>query len=223
MADLITLSEFRTAQGVDPTDTRNDDRWEQMITYASDAVLSYTERDFGSVNINETRTFAYDGSGYLDIDDAATITSVVFTYPYGGQTITLDTNDWQARPQRRDDAPVYYYLVLPGYIGGFGSPEMGFTYNLDVYAAEHGNWALPQTVSVTGNWGWPIVPPAVKQAVIWTVQEWFDRPSGESLTSESIEGWSRAWGSRSTGTTAAGLGIPDRARDLLAAYAKIEV
>lgn len=222
MADLITLAYYRTAAGIDPTDTRDDARITQWIPAVSNIIRAFTERDFGAPAVTEERIFEYDGSGYLDIDDAASITAVKLVYPLATD-ITLESTDWTAKPARRDDSPVFTYIVMPGYVGATaGSPEMGFTRNLDVYARERGSYALPANVKVTGTWGWPTVPEAVQQAAVWTLDEWRSRPSGEGLTAESIEGWSRAWGTRQ-GASAASLAIPARARDILAAYAKVLV
>lgn len=221
MADLITLAYYRTASGIDPTDTRDDARISQWIPAVSNMIRAWTERDFGAPLVTEDRLFEYDGSGYLDIDDASDITAVALTYPLAAD-ITLDSTDWTAKPARRDDAPVYTYIVMPGYVGAVtGSPEMGFTRNADVYARERGSYAMPNTVKVTATWGWPDVPEAVQQAAVWTLQEWKARPTGEGLTAESIEGWSRAWGGR--GVSAAALAIPERARDVLANFARISV
>lgn len=220
-ADLITRAELRTAIGVDVTNTRDDAKYDMLIPMVSQAIRATTERDFGAPTVTEERVFEYDGSGYLDIDDASAITSVSFTYPTAPD-ITLNADAWAPKPERRDDAPIYWYILLPSYVGAVsGSPEMGFARNLDVYARERSYWALPDRIKVLGTWGWPVVPSDVKLAAIWTIQEWLARPSGDALTSESIEGWSRAWGGRQG--QGVSLGIPSRARDLLANYARVLV
>jgi len=98
------------------------------------------------------------------------------------------------------------------------NPAMGFTRNLDVWCAEHG-FNPPPLIKVTGTWGWTSVPGLVKMAAILTMQEWIERPSGEALTSEAIEGWSRSWGGKGN-SAAAAIAIPQRARDLLASFDK---
>lgn len=221
MADLLTLNEYRTATGVDLTDTRNDARITQWIPWASQAIRSFTERDFGAPTVTEERTFEYDGSGYLDIDDAAGITQVSFVFS-NTPDLALTSDEWAAKPERRDDAPVYQYILLPGHTGtAWGaSPEMGFTRNLDVYYRERSASGLTSKVKVLGTWGWPDVPGDIKMAMVWTLQEWIARPSGEAVTSEAIEGWSRSWGGRG-GVAAASFAIPQRARDLLVNYSKV--
>lgn len=219
MADLLTLDEYRLIAGVDPTDTRPDTQIEAWLPLVSAAVRSLTERDFGSAIVTESRTFEYDGSGYLDIDDASEIEKVTFNYP-GGVTIDLDPDSYTPKPTRRDDSPVYHYIEIPPYAGWMGgSPEMGFKRNLDIYAREANNWRPTQRVTVLGTWGWPTVPPDVKMAAVWTLQEWYARPRGDGLTSESIEGWSRSWGGRSG--EGISMAVPARARDILMNYAKV--
>lgn len=220
-SDLITLAELRSKLGVHVTDTRKDALYESMIPAASAAIRSFTERDFGAPTVTEERTFEYDGSGYLDIDDAAEVTQVAFVNPLTADLV-LDSDLWQPKPSRRDDAPVYYYVII-GSPGSVGSPEMGFARNLDVYAREGRLPGLTATAKVTATWGWPTVPEDVKMAATWTIREWLDRPSGDALTAEAIEGWSRTWGGRGGAGGAAALAIPARARDLLANYAKLSV
>lgn len=218
MPDLITLEEFRAATGRSVTDTRDDARFTQLIPFVSAAIRSFTERDFAAPIVTEERVFEYDGSGFLDIDDASDVQSVALTYPNTGVADhVLPATDWTPKPQRRDDAPVYHYIAL-GRGWTAGSPEMGFERNLDVWAREHPYGVSSALVKVTATWGWPVVPGDVKVATIWTMQAWLTRPSGQGVTSEAIEGWSRSWGSRDAST--ARLAIPDEARDLLVSYAK---
>lgn len=220
MPDLISLAELRTALGIDPTDTRRDEQYTQAITFATRAIRNYTDRDFATAQVTEERTFEYDGSGYLDIDDAQTITAVSLT-TYGFPDTSLTGDQWVAMPQKRDDSPVFYYLIMPGGVRA-GSPEMGFTRNLDIAYMEGRLPTMPRLVKVTGTWGWPEVPEDVKQAAIWTVQDWTSKATpagGEALTAEAIEGFSRSWGNRA-GSATQSLAIPNRARDLLIQYVK---
>lgn len=224
MASLITLAEYKAVNGISTTDTANDAKITAMIPYASAAVIGFTERDFGSPVTTEERSYTYDGSGYVDIDDTATVTQVTLSLPNVADTVLL-ADQWRAGPPRRDDASMYYWIEL---YAGFGlsaiSPEMGFTRNWDVMAAE-GRWIYgpPPTIKVNATWGWTTVPEDVKLATAWTLHDWQARPSGEGVTAESIEGFARSWGGRAAGEATAFLGVPNRARDLLARYAKLHV
>lgn len=216
MADLIDLDYLKTALGESLTNSPKDARYLQAIEEASAAIRAYTERDFGTPEVLEARTFDYDGSGYLDIDDATDITDVTLVGQAGAGDYPLDVDQWRAAPTKRDDAPVYYYIVLPGYNAHYApSPEMGFTRNLDVLAAE-GRWhGFDAQFEVLGTWGWPEVPADVKRAAVWTTMAAYENPS--SYVSESIEGYSRSLGFAPADS------IPDRAKDLLAPYLKMKV
>lgn len=218
MPNLLTLDELKSALNIDPSDTRKDVSYGSLIPWASQAVIDYAGRDFGSPVVMETRNFEYDGSGFLDIDDATDITGIEFVIP-SAPNLTLDSDSWYAAPARRADSPVYYYVVIGS--GSYGtSPEMGFTRNLDVLWQEGRYPTVSRTAAVTGTWGWPDVPGPAKLATIWTIQDWTSKPSGEGLTAEAIEGYSRSWGSR-TGPSSPSLAIPNRARDLLSQYQKV--
>lgn len=218
MAPLISLAEYKAAQGI--SGSQDDTKILAALTYASAVILNYTMRDFGSPTVTEQRAFQYDTGTYIDIDDCTAITDVSLSIP-GYTDLVLTADQWVAQPPRRDDSPVFYYLVIPAGIYG-PSPLMGFSRNIDRLAAE-GRWGwLPPMVKVTATWGWPVVPDDVKQAVVWTLEDWLNRQEGEGLTSESIETYSRSWGSRS-GQMHPALAIPNRAADVLANYCKILV
>lgn len=213
--DLLTLDELKVALNIDPTDNRLDTLQAQAITDASRAIMNFTERDFGSPAVTETRDFEYDGSGYLEIDDADSVTDIAMKV-VGSDPLPVDATTWAAMPTRSAHSPVYFYVILPEVVNRGVSPAMGFTRNLDQWAAEHGMPQLPTLMSVTGTWGWPIVPEDVKRAAIWTVREWTTSPDAdEDLSSEAIAGFARSWGGQGG---SAKLAIPNAARDLLAAY-----
>lgn len=224
--DLVDLEFIKAALDIDPTDTRKDAQYTALIPAVSRAIVTYTGRDFASPLVTETRqyTYASDDGGYLDIDDTAQITSVVFANPYGDD-VTLDPDQWIAMPPRRDDSPVFTYIAIQGLGDGYRppSPLMGFTRNLDVLWAEgrYGFAAYAPTFKVTAQWGWPDVPEDVALAAVWALQEWVTRPNAEAMTAEAIEGYSRAWGRQ--GVASASQGLPDRSRDILAAYVKADI
>lgn len=221
MADLITLQDYRDATRYTSIDATYDTQVTKAIMYASAAIRNFTERDFGAAAVTEDRTFDYDGSGFCDIDDAATVNSVTLVVP-GFTDQLLDAVMWRAMPQRRDDAPVYFYIYMPGVCWYGASPQMGFTRNLDVLWQE-GRWATqPPLVKVNAVWGWPVVPDDVKQATIWAVEDWMSTTSSSAgpVTSHSIESFSESFGARS-GTSLVSGALPQRALDILALYKKI--
>jgi hypothetical protein len=223
MADLITLQEYRDATGYQSVDAAFDTQVTAAIKYASAAIRNYAQRDFGVTVVTEDRTYIYDGSGYLDIDDTATINTVTLTLP-GATDQLLDAALWLPLPYRRDDAPVYYYIYLPSVTWHGVSPEMGFTRNADVMYREGRYITQPPQVKVNAAWGWTVVPDDVKQATIWAVEDWKGTTASSAgpLTAHSIESFSESFGSR-TGATLVSNALPQRSMDLLANYAKIYI
>jgi hypothetical protein len=213
MADLITLDIL--LDGLDKLladlEPQEVDKYTFAIKAASAAVRSYTDRDFtlNASGIATVRTFEYDDSGYIDIDDAQTVTGVTVNFPYGGFPQTLTTNQWQAQPY---GGPIFDSIVL--YSPSFYSMnrEMGFTYNLDRYEGVVGP---PPTLDVTAIWGWTEIPADVQQATIWTAAAFTE--DARQITSESIDSFSRSM------NTLAPTALPMRARDLLDQYRRMVV
>jgi hypothetical protein len=214
---IITLSEYKSLMGVQSGDTRDDPQITALLSPVSRAVRAYAGRSFVLADPTPSvRTFLYDGSGFLDLDDCSSVTLVTTDAGVAGQTFSLDTTQYTVMPQ--DDSEVFYYLVVNG--GPFGiSPEMGFRYNLDTIGLK----PKDPMISVTATWGWPEIPDDVKLATAMTINEFMGSEAGnsEGLSSEAIAGWSRSWGGRSSGYMA--LAIPNRARDLLSNYQRMFV
>lgn len=209
MPDLITLEELKAALGIPASMTADHDNLNRIIDAASAAVSVYTDRDFASPLVTEQRTFEYDGGGHLDIDDASAVTAV--TTSFAGFDNLIPADLWRAQPY---GSPVLNELLLPTVYGP--SPEMGFTRNFDVLYREGRFTTLPLLVKVDATWGWPVVPEDVKQAVIWTAASMKEQPT--PYVQESIEGYSRSTNIRAPATA-----LPDRAKDLLAPYMRINV
>lgn len=207
---LIQLGELQTALGVAPgdIDPTRDARYSQAIAGASAAIIKYTDRDFATATVTEQRSYEYDGSGFLDIDDCTAITDV--TYSIAGFDSVIPADSWRAEPQRGE---VYTYLILPQWGPRF-SPEMGFNQNVDVLYREGRFVGLGALVKVTAAFGWTNVPEDVKRAAIWTAVAMADNP--EPYISESIADYSHTSESRGLTDDA----IPGRAKDLLAPYVR---
>jgi hypothetical protein len=212
MADLITLAEYKAFAGVDPTNLVDDPRITALLPAASRAVRKFTDRKFEIVNpAPSTRTFLYAGDGFVEIDDCSNITLVTTNAGVLGATYDLAAEQWTALPSDPDEP--YYYLILHSGPFALFSPEMGFERNLDRYEP---STEKPVTVSVTANWGWSEVPEDVQLATVWTIQDVVEKPSGDNLASEAIEGFARSW----AGSQHA-LALPNRARDLLVNYQRV--
>lgn len=186
---LITLDRLKRAQDVPASDTSHDVRFTEAIESASQFVINYTDRDFGTAGVTEDRTFKYNGSGILEIDDTSDVNTVAWP---GGSPIPAST--WYAMPHR---GPIYTWLELP--IRALaGSREMGFEWNADTILSS----ATPLIdVTVNATWGFPVVPADVQQAVEWIASGMAtssNRPEG-TLTSESIAEIARAYASEPGG------------------------
>lgn len=214
---LLTLPEYKSLMGVQSGNTRDDAQISALLESASRAVQVYTGRTFEvSTRRTTARSFLYDGSGFLDIDDCTMVTGVTVSVP-GTTNINLAAEEWTAMP---GDGPIFHYLLLHGGVSPYAfSPEMGFERNLDQYPAMR---VKNPTLNVTATWGWPEVPSDVKLATALTIQGFLGTKNvPEGLTAEAIEGWSRSFGTRQGMTVS--LAIPSKARDLLAAYQRVFV
>lgn len=205
---LISVEELKAALNI--SGTAEDTELEFAIKAASRAIINYTDRDFGTEALTEERSYEYDGSGSLDIDDASAVTQVKI------ESSVLDSDVWTAQPYA---GPVYYFIDnLP--LARLRSGEMGFERNEDVYLLQHG--ARPQRIYVTATWGWETVPPDVQQATIWTAAEMRQRPDTGpgGIGSESVAEVARAY---VTGTMDTREAIPMRAQRLLDQYRRINI
>lgn len=218
MADLLTLSEYKTYLGIDPTDNRDDAQITALLAAASQAVRSYTDRKFEIAAGATTRVFQYDGSGFLDIDDATAITKVETDAGVLGASplYELDVQEYTPMPYRESgtDQP-YYYLVIHSGRWLPASPEMGFERNMD----RLGYIERQPLISVTATYGWLAIPEDVKLATAWTISSIKQEPQSDELSSEAISGFSRSW-NRGIPTTVR-LALPGNARDLLAPYVRV--
>jgi hypothetical protein len=214
MADeLITLAEYKVLLDEDPS---NPAQVVALIPAASRSVRKFTDRNFEVAGTPADRTFQYDGSGFLDIDDCTAITAVMSDLGYPSATpYSLATPEFTAMPHREqaDDDPYYYLLVHSHVLPA--SPEMGFERNLD----RLGFSQVPPVLTVTATWGWPVIPEDVKLATAIVVQDLLasTESGGGDLTSEAIGGHSRSWAPRPNTM----LAIPNRARDLLLNYQRV--
>lgn len=219
MADILTLDEYKALSNI--TNTTRDVQYAALLPGVNKAILGYTGRDFGAPQVTEERTYAYDFSGMLDIDDASAITQVSGVVPNASDYV-LPPESWVASPQRRDDAEVYWYISFPALALGF-SPAMGFMRNLDLLYSEGRLDPQYAQMKVTATWGWPVVPDDVKVAAKWTLDDWVARRPETAAPAESIESYSRGSLGVSNLSEAVAWGIPMRARDLLSPYTKINV
>lgn len=154
--DLCTRDQVRRFL-VKPTgDTGQDTLIDDLIARASKLIAGHCEREF-TPTADATRTFYYDGSGYLSLApyDLRTVASITFDVEAGEANTVLTAAEYRLFP-------------LPAPDGVFQSIRF------QAYHAPGGTW--PQrTIAIRGAWGFAAVPEDVQDAAIKTVAIWLRR------------------------------------------------
>lgn len=209
---LLTLADYQTAVG----STVNPAAQQIAVDNAIAAVLSYTDRDFDSAAVTESRDYTYRGNGYLEIDDCTAVHSVTSSFP-----IVF----WAAHGDGPAAFKVLSWLELPKFdkraLESVG--QMGFTSNLDVILQRAG-WIAEWTVTVNADFGYLSVPNDVRQATIWLARYYQDSAaegsgSGE-IQAESVAETARTYVVNAPPQPASveDSGIPPRVQALLWPY-----
>lgn len=204
MADLLTVNEYKTAVSIPLSETGQDAKIAQAVTWASTATRNYTGRDFATAEdlAATTRRYRYDGSGFLQVDDL--VTGSVEGIAVDGLDLPADT--YLVEPSD-PNFPVQFWIELPP---GYGiSPEMGFMRNLD-RLSEFRRQRF-SFVDVTARFGWAEVPGDVKQAMVWITASFLDNP--RPVVSKSVADVSYTYPNPNNDL------IPDRAKLALDYYA----
>jgi len=206
---ILSTAEYKALAGI--TDTSQDTRIDAFLPLVDAAIRDYTERSFDTAETVETRDYKWDGRGAVEIDDVQQVTAVTLD----GVAQTEGTQ-YVLGPDRE---PRYYWLELPAQRPR--STEMGFTWNADMYGTIFPR-VFPVTVSVTGKFGYQAsdVPGGVKLAAFLALSSVLTAGpdgAGGSLSSESIDTYSRSW---DTGSNLQAQGypvdfLPSRATTLL--------
>jgi len=156
VADYATLADVKRQLDID--DTVDDGLLELCISSASRAIDNMTERTFGQVE--ETRVFVPDDSFFCPIDDLYSLTTLKTADDADQEfDVTWDVKDRQLEP-------------LNGSLNGTDWPYTGIRAVGDYLFPTVGSEA---TVQVTGVFGWPAVPTAIKQATILQAARYYKR------------------------------------------------
>lgn len=217
MSAILTLTEYKARRQLTDTDAPRDAAIEFAIESAEDDILTYTGRNFTTAPTAETKTYAYDGTGILEVDDFETLISV------STSEFTLDASQFSTGPR---EGPTFYWLDFTASKGfpSYSAGQMGFTRNMDVYFQRHfepyGDCGLRfLSVNITATFGWPGGAPAgVRQAATWLAGE-FVRTTGDvgNLQSESIAEVSFAYQREKTITP----DLPPHIQQLLDPYRRV--
>lgn len=207
MADILSLSAYKSLRGIDAGDMTRDAGLEIAIDAAEDTILRETGRDFTAAETTSTKTYQYNGSGVLAIDDVVTITELTAD----GSAVGDDA--WTLGGP---NGPPWCLILFNGPV--HGSPQMGFSRNLDtLYNCW---WRRESTIAITGTWGWPGAAPAsVVMAATYLVDEFAPKHPGDAsgLAAESIESYSVVYQSAEADQTGAEV-LPPRVAQLLSPF-----
>lgn len=176
------------------------------INGASEAIRRYTGRQFFP-ETDATKTFEYDGSGYLNLApyDLRNATSVTL----GGQTLTATTGagdgDYVTMPRNQTAEGTYLYLILRGY---FRLGPSHFLYSPVLKTRD---------VVIVGDWGMTAVPNDIYMACLIAVDDLYRNPeqaqgrgSGEFQIVEEAR-------------TPGSLGLPNGVVELIDPYRRIHL
>jgi hypothetical protein len=151
-----TLQEVKNSLRI--TDNIDDSLLETAIESASRMIDGYTARTFSNAG-TATRNFAATDAINLIIDDAISVSVVSSTDEVGDTYVVWEANDFQLEPlNSRSDG-----LYMP-YTG--------------IRAVNTYTWPVVDQQAlcrITGVWGWPSVPIAIKQATIIQSSRLFKR------------------------------------------------
>jgi hypothetical protein len=142
-----TLLDVKAALRI--TDSIDDSLLETAIESASRMIDGFTARTFSNAG-TAVRSFAATDAINLIIDDAITVTKVESTDEIGDAYTEWTATDYQLEP-------------VNGRADGLYSPYTG------IRAVNTYTWPVVDyqaLVKITGTWGWPTIPTAVKQATI---------------------------------------------------------
>jgi hypothetical protein len=144
-----TLDQVKAALRI--TDSVDNDLLELAIEAASRAIDGNTGRNFYSAG-TATRYFAADDDLILGIDDLAgtAITLQTANNADGIYDVTWDINDYQLEPLNGNSDGIPFPFTRIRAIGDYFWPIQG-------------GEAL---IKIEGEWGWPSVPTAIKQACV---------------------------------------------------------
>jgi hypothetical protein len=207
---LVSLAKYKRAIG--ETSSANDTIHQEALDDAEAVILAYLDRDIGTPVATADRTYRYDGSGFLEIDDAAQVNSV----RYSTSASVLSTSAWEAKKDGPPSVPYSYIELAP--LRSF-SAEMGFMYNLD-QAFARGILSPEVDIVVNANWGWAVVPNDIQRAAIWTAAayESLSTSEGGAVTSESVADVSKTYSFADATESGEVEDLPPRAKVILDKY-----
>lgn len=150
-----TLAELKAYLDIDPGDVDDDTMLEACVEAASRAIDVHCGRWFYTTSADETRCYTAEDADLLRPDDLVSITSL-YTDDDGDGTFETEwtTSDYYLEP---------YNAAL------HGEPYTA------IRAVEQAFPLLRRAVRITGKFGWPAVPPDIRQAALLQSARLFKR------------------------------------------------
>jgi hypothetical protein len=178
------------------TTTSQDNLLTLLINTKSEAIRDWTQREF--TTSTQTRTFDYDGSGYMSLApyELRTATSITVTEDNGTSTV-LTASDYRLDPPGKTQQSTYLNLEIDPQLFPTSEP-----FGLEV--------------AIAGDWGMAAVPAAAEEACLVAVDDGFRNPGG--FSSFAVGPYSAGEDISLPGRPLSGL--PPRSRSLLRPFVR---
>jgi len=150
-----------------PTDTADDAVLETIIEAASRFWDGETCRKFWKNSVAETRYFVADEEG-VKVDDLVSITTLTTDFGDGTYPYTWATTDYDLWPYNAALDGIPYRKIYPS-----------------LYTTQVLPIGIRKGVKISGVFGWPAVPTAIKEATIMLTVSIKERRFGENSTSDT--------------------------------------
>ena len=195
---LVELAEVRQAMEMRSENVALDEQIQRLIPVATREVQKFARREFVTTD-DETRRFRLDRR-LVDLAPYDLRSATTITLDPDGTAVELTTNDWIGQPSHIQYG-VWQYLKLSDFIVIQTGTYITFGFN---------------EIEIEGDWGFPTVPPDVKEAAIVAIRSWVRR---DTSTYAQIDPELRSLVPDSLGTYK----LPPASKALLDDYRRITV
>jgi hypothetical protein len=140
----------------------SDETIELLINGYSRAVQRYCDRQFRPAEDNVTRSFSYDGAGYLSlVPYELRALDTISVNVVGGSARTLDPDrDYVLAPREQTSEGTYFWITFLRL-----TPPVAGSYE----------------IAITGDWGCASVPADVETATLIAVSDGYRNPEGGAI------------------------------------------
>lgn len=206
---ILTLEQYKLLRGIDSN--KRDAQLEMALPGAEDAVVRYAQRAFTQVPTVDTRSFVYEGQSILEIDDCQAVTEVKF------DGVPISSDNYITGPQGIGE--VFYYVELLNYPWSSYDPYIDpFIRNVH---NDQGRRRRRRIVEITATYGWPSIPPSVRQAVAFLTDDFAVETTAAGaggLQAESIADYSKVFDKETKDEPAV---LPPRVQELLDPFRRV--